>query len=30
MLAKRKMDLKASRVKAMGEITRLFIPHWKR
>jgi heterodisulfide reductase subunit C len=30
MLAKRKMDLKASRVKAMDEITRLFIPHWKR
>jgi heterodisulfide reductase subunit C len=30
MLAKRKMDLKASRVKAIGEITRLFIPHWKR
>jgi heterodisulfide reductase subunit C len=30
MLAKRKMDLRASRVKAMGEITRLFIPHWKR
>jgi len=30
MLAKRKMDLKASRVKAIDEITRLFIPHWKR
>jgi len=30
MLAKRKMDLKASRVKAIAEITRLFIPHWKR
>ncbi len=30
MLAKRKLDLKASRVKAMQEITRLFIPHWKR
>jgi heterodisulfide reductase subunit C len=30
MLAKRKMDLTASRVKAIGEITRLFIPHWKR
>jgi heterodisulfide reductase subunit C len=30
MFAKRKMDLKASRVKAIGEITRLFIPHWKR
>jgi heterodisulfide reductase subunit C len=30
MLAKRKMDLKASRVKAIGEITRLFIPYWKR
>ncbi|MDP1762011.1 MAG: 4Fe-4S dicluster domain-containing protein [Deltaproteobacteria bacterium] len=30
MLAKRKMDLRASRVQAIGEITRLFIPHWKR
>jgi heterodisulfide reductase subunit C len=30
MLAKRKMDLRASRVKSMDEITRLFIPHWKR
>ncbi|MFA5112322.1 MAG: 4Fe-4S dicluster domain-containing protein [Desulfobaccales bacterium] len=30
MLARRKMDLRASKVKAMGEITRLFIPHWKR
>jgi heterodisulfide reductase subunit C len=30
MLAKRKMDLKASRVKDMKEITRLFIPQWKR
>ena len=30
MLAKRKMDLKASRVQAIEEITRLFIPHWKR
>ena len=30
MLAKRKMDLKASRVKAIDEITRLLIPHWKR
>lgn len=30
MLAKRKMDLRASRVKAIKEITRLFIPHWKR
>jgi heterodisulfide reductase subunit C len=30
MLARRKMDLKASRVKAIGEITRLFIPHWQR
>jgi heterodisulfide reductase subunit C len=30
MLAKRKMDLTASRVKAIGEITRLFIPTWKR
>jgi heterodisulfide reductase subunit C len=30
MFGKRKMDLKASRVKAIGEITRLFIPHWKR
>ncbi|MDP3183606.1 MAG: 4Fe-4S dicluster domain-containing protein [Desulfobaccales bacterium] len=30
MLAKRKLDLKASRVNALSEITRLFIPHWKR
>jgi heterodisulfide reductase subunit C len=30
MLAKRKMDLRASRVQALDEITRLFIPHWKR
>jgi len=30
MLAKRKMDLKASRVKAIDEITRLFTPPWKR
>ncbi|MFZ5449454.1 MAG: 4Fe-4S dicluster domain-containing protein [Thermodesulfobacteriota bacterium] len=30
LLAKRKMDLRASRVQAIGEITRLFIPHWKR
>jgi heterodisulfide reductase subunit C len=30
MLAKRKMDLRASRVKAIKEITRLFIPHWNR
>jgi heterodisulfide reductase subunit C len=30
MLAKRKMDLRASRVKAIKEITYLFIPHWKR
>ncbi|MBM4300631.1 MAG: heterodisulfide reductase [Deltaproteobacteria bacterium] len=30
MLAKRKMDLTASRVKAIDEITRLFIPDWKR
>jgi heterodisulfide reductase subunit C len=30
MLAKRKMDLKASRIKAISEITRLFIPTWKR
>jgi heterodisulfide reductase subunit C len=30
MLAKRKMDLRASRVQAIDEITRLFIPHWKR
>jgi heterodisulfide reductase subunit C len=30
MLAKRKMDLTASRVKAIDEITHLFIPHWKR
>ena len=30
MLAKRKMDLRASKVKAINEITRLFIPYWKR
>jgi heterodisulfide reductase subunit C len=30
MLAKRKMDLRASRVKAIKDITRLFIPHWDR
>jgi heterodisulfide reductase subunit C len=30
MLAKRKMDLTASRVKAIGEITRLFNHPWKR
>ena len=30
VLAKTKMDLKTSRVEAIGEITRLFIPHWKR
>ena len=30
LLAKRKMDLRASRVKAIQEITWLFIPHWKR
>lgn len=30
MLGRRKMDLKASRVKAIDEITRLFIPIWKR
>jgi heterodisulfide reductase subunit C len=30
MLARRKMDLRASRVKNIQEITRLFIPHWKR
>ncbi|OGR07670.1 MAG: hypothetical protein A3K23_07110 [Desulfobacca sp. RBG_16_58_9] len=30
MLARRKMDLRASRVKAIEEITRLFIPHWTR
>jgi heterodisulfide reductase subunit C len=30
MLAKRKMDLRPSRVKAIKEITYLFIPHWKR
>jgi heterodisulfide reductase subunit C len=30
MLAKRKMDLRASRVKAIKDITRLFIPHWTR
>lgn len=29
MLAKRKMDLWPSRVKAIKEISRLFIPHWK-
>ena len=30
MLAHRKLDLKATRVNALEEITRLFIPHWKR
>ena len=30
MLGKHKMDLRASKVKAIKEITRLFIPHWKR
>jgi heterodisulfide reductase subunit C len=30
MLAKRKMDLRATRVKAIDEISRLFIPAWKR
>jgi heterodisulfide reductase subunit C len=30
MLAKHKMDLRASRVQAIKEITRLFIPHWRR
>jgi heterodisulfide reductase subunit C len=30
MLAKRKMDLTASRVKAIDEISRLFVPSWKR
>jgi len=30
MLARRKMDLRASRVKAIEDITRLFIPHWTR
>jgi len=30
MLAKRKMDLRASRVKAIEDINRLFIPHWTR
>ncbi len=30
MMAKRKMDLRATKVKAIGEINRLFIPHWKR
>ena len=30
MLAKRKMDLRPSRVKAIKDITRLFIPHWDR
>jgi heterodisulfide reductase subunit C len=29
MLAKRKLDLRASRVKAIKEISRLFIPHWQ-
>jgi heterodisulfide reductase subunit C len=30
MLAKRKLDLRASKVKAIQEITRLFLPRWKR
>jgi heterodisulfide reductase subunit C len=30
MLGHRKMDLRASRVKAIGEISRLFLPPWKR
>jgi heterodisulfide reductase subunit C len=30
MFAKRKLDLRATRVQALDEITRLFIPHWKR
>jgi len=30
MLARRKMDLRASRVKAIEDINRLFIPHWTR
>jgi heterodisulfide reductase subunit C len=30
MLAKRKLDLRPSRIKAIKEITYLFIPHWKR
>jgi heterodisulfide reductase subunit C len=30
MLARRKMDLRASKIKNLPEITRLFIPHWKR
>lgn len=30
MLARRKMDLRASKVKNLQEITRLFIPYWKR
>jgi heterodisulfide reductase subunit C len=29
MLAKRKLDLRASRVIAIKEISRLFIPHWQ-
>jgi heterodisulfide reductase subunit C len=29
MLAKRKLDLRASRVKAIQEIAHLFIPHWQ-
>jgi heterodisulfide reductase subunit C2 len=30
MLSRRKMDLRASKVKNLAEITRLFIPQWKR
>jgi heterodisulfide reductase subunit C len=30
MFAKRKLDLRASRVKAIKEISRLFLPKWKR
>lgn len=30
MFAKRKLDLRATRVKAIKEISRLFRPHWKR
>lgn len=29
MLAKRKLDLRPSRVRALQEIRRLFIPHWR-
>lgn len=29
MLAKRKLDLRATKIKALHEITRLFIPYWQ-